>query len=184
MNALFEFIIISAVSFFLFMFLGYRDAIRTSAPKGMLANLFNNLSFWKAEDEAGIRGYLYKQNIILKVVVAFIGALLIRFIYALIFDFSVASETFNIFTGLSSFFMHVGIIVAAIYLSYLWPSVTKKIIDVKDEAVKDQSEKDLEKAVQSKGAKPEPETTKASTPEPKEPPKKEGPNDIINDYLN
>jgi len=76
MNALLELIVLAGSSFLLFMYMGYKDATRKAAPKGILASLFNNLSFWKAEDENGIRGYLYRQNIILKVVVAFIGTVL------------------------------------------------------------------------------------------------------------
>ncbi len=185
MNALLEFILLSTGSFFLFMFLGYKDATRTNAPKGFLANLFNNLSFWKSEDKKGIRGYLFRQNIILKLIVALAGASLIRIIYALFFDYSIATETFNIFTGSSAFLMHTAIILAAIYLSYLWPTVMSKMKQVKDEAIKDSSEKKAEKIEQLE----EPiqtEIKESPKPEPQAPPKpkKDDPNDIINDYLN
>ena len=115
---------------------------------------------------------------------AFIGAALIRIIYAIIFDFSIASESLNIFTGISGFLIHVGIIMSAIYLSYLWPAVTEKVVQAKDEALKDKREKHLEaeeiKTIQK--AEP-PIVTQKKPPEPEVKTKKDDPNDILNDYL-
>ncbi|MFK7756915.1 MAG: hypothetical protein AB8B53_08305 [Flavobacteriales bacterium] len=185
MNALLEFILLAGISFFLFMFLAYKDATRTRAPKGMLAKLFDNLSFWKAEDARGLRGYLFRQSIVLKLVVALVGAALIRILYAIFFDFSIATETFNFFTGLSGYLLHAGIIVAAIYLSYMWPAVTERVVKVKDEAIKDRKEKAAEEAEMKSIQEAEPPiaTQQKPTPEPQPKPKKDDPNDIINDYL-
>lgn len=185
MNALFEFILLSTFSLFLFMFIGYKDATRSSAPKGMLANLFNNLSFWKSEDKKGIRGYLFRQNFILKLTIAFVGAVIIRLVYSTMFEFSTATESFNTFTGLSGFLMHIGIILAAIYLSYLWPAVSTKMSDLKNEVIKDKSEKEAEKTKELEEPL-KPIIKESPTPESAKPsePKKDDPNDIINDYLN
>lgn len=184
MNALLEFILLAAISFFLFMFLAYKDATRTSKPAGMLASLFDNLAFWKAEDAKGIRGYLFRQSVVLKLVVAVLGAAFIRILYTIFFDFSIASEALNVFTGISGFLMHVGIIVAAIYLSYLWPAVTQRVVQVKDEALKDSTEKAAEEAELKTIQQAEPPiATQKKAPEPQAKPKKDDPNDIINDYL-
>jgi len=193
MNALLELLVLSGISFLIFMYLGYQDAIRSKAPSGVLASLFNNLSFWKAEDDKGIRGYLYRQNIILKVVVAFVGTMVIRLIYAYFFDFGSASNLFSIFTGYSGFLIHTLVVLAAILLSYQWPKVKNKMIAIKDEAIKDEDEKakeleskvevpKLEKKEGLKENAPEikPEEPKAET---KPDPKKDDPNDIINEYL-
>ncbi len=184
MNALFEFLLLAGISFFLFMFLAYKDAIRTIAPKGILASLFNNLSFWKAEDNKGIRGYLYRQNIVLKIAVALAGAVVIRIVYAIFFDFSLASETLNMFTGLSGLLMHAGIILAGIYLSYLWPSVKQKVVQAKEEALKDHKEKAAEsEQLKSINKDEKPIETQSKAPSSSTKPEKDDPNDIINDYL-
>jgi len=193
MNALLELIVLAGSSFLLFMYMGYKDATRKAAPKGILASLFNNLSFWKAEDENGIRGYLYRQNIILKVVVAFIGTVLVRSVYAYFLDFGTSSGMFSTFTGYSGFIIHMLVVLAAILLSYQWPKVKNKMIAIKEEAIKDENEKALEK--QSNEKAPEVENEKVPEkivekpketpkPAPKPAPKKDDPNDIINDYLN
>ncbi|GEM_PF-4077013 len=181
MNALLEFTIISAVSFFLFMFLGYKDALRTKAPSGPLAKLFNNFSFWKAQDENGIRGILYRQNLLLKLVVALLGAAVIRIIYALFFDFSIASEFFDSFTGLTGFLMNAAIIFIGIYLSYLWPSVRSKAKEISQSAYKDIKEKKLE--VQNEVKKPIENQPEPQAEKPKEQNDKKSSNDIIDDYL-
>lgn len=182
MNALLEFFILSGISFFLFMFIGFKDATRTNAPSGPLAKLFNNVSFWKSEDEKGVRGYLFRQNILFKMLLAIAGAALIRMIYAFFFDFSIPSETFNMFSGLTAFFLHALVILAGIYLSYMWPQVRSKASELTQKVYKDPEEKAKEQAKLDHPPKTEiPPANEQPTPEK---PSKQNPDDIINDYLN
>ncbi|NND78002.1 MAG: hypothetical protein HKN39_07440 [Flavobacteriales bacterium] len=191
MNALIEFIMIAGGSFLLFMFLGYRDAIRKTSPKGPLASILNKVKGWEFADDRGPRGILFRQPIWIKILLALLAALVIRGVYDLIFDFKWASGTFDIFTGPMAWLLHSGAIFLAMIMSYMWPKVKNKIVDLKDDALKkgdkviSESEKGFEELREkTKGSGPSKEAPKEK-PDPETKAKeKDDPNDIINDYLN
>lgn len=190
MNALIEFVLIAGGSFILFMFLGYRDAIRKTPPKGPIASLLNNIKGWEYSDDRGPRGILFRQPIWVKILVALVAALVIRGLYDLLFDYEWASGTFDIFTGPMAWLLQSGGIFLAMIMSYMWPNVKNKIVDLKDDALKKgdkviaESEQGFEKLREkTESPKPVKEVPKEK-PEAKTKGKdKEDPNDIINDYL-
>jgi len=99
LNAFIEFVILAGGSFFVFMFLSYRDAIRTNKAKGPIAALLNNFKGWEYEDEKGLRGILFRQPFWIKLIVALASALLIRFVFDLFFDFNNSGGKWAIFSG-------------------------------------------------------------------------------------
>ncbi|MEM7163805.1 MAG: hypothetical protein AAF487_15360, partial [Bacteroidota bacterium] len=133
MNALFEFLILAGGSFFIAMFLSYKDGMRNSAPKGPLASLLNNLNGWKYEDQHGFRGILFRQPLWIKMLVALLFALVIRFGFDLFFDFKSASGKWQIFTGYTGWLLMAVVIFWGVIISNIWPNVKNKIFDKKEE---------------------------------------------------
>ena len=201
MNAFFEFLILSIGSFFTFMFLAYRDAIRTKASKGPIASLLNNFKAWKYEDEKGPRGILFRQPIWIKALLAMCLAFSVRLVYDLIWGLERTDDiTFDLFTGYTGWLMLSAVIFIAMNLSYLWPNVKNKIVDIKDETLKNSDEemstdeKDSEKINEEETASKDilekvsddsevVENTAENAKEKKQPGQKSRPDDIINEYL-
>lgn len=190
MNALIEFILIAGSSFLLFMFLGYRDAMRKNAAKGPIASLLNKIKGWKYSDDRGPRGVLFRQPIWIKVLIAMFSALFLRAVYDIFFDFSSASETYDLFTGYMGWLLLSATIFIAIIMSYLWPNVKNKIVDLKDNALKKGDKVLNESKMGFEELREKAETTEVKSEKPvdteipKEKSKdKEDPNDIIKDYL-
>ncbi len=196
-NALIEFIILAGGSFFIFMFLAYRDAIRTKKPKGPLASLLNNFKGWEYEDENGVKGILFRQPFWIKLLIALISALLIRIVFDIFFDFKSTSGNWGILTGYTGWLLMSVVIYFGMFMSYLWPNVKSKIVTIKDDTLKkgneaiENSKAGLEKIHEEAVSKKdqiveEVKEVKEKIVEPKETPKpkkKDDPDDIINEYL-
>lgn len=197
MNALIEFLILAGGSFFTFMFLSYRDAIRKKQASGPLASLLNNFKGWQYEDKKGPRGIIFRQPIWIKALLALFLSLLVRAGYDLFFDFFAASGKLSMFTGYTGWLLLAAVIFIAMILSNLWPNVKNKIVDIKDDTLKkgneviDSGKASLEKAkeevLETKDAVVEEiKEVKEEVVKPKEAPqpkKKDDPDDIINEYL-
>lgn len=184
MDILFLFSLIFIVLFFISMFFGYRDAVRSSTPKGPLSMILNKFKNWhKTDDSGATRGVVWRQPFIFKLLIAFAFATLASFLMWFLRPAESVDITGGWVTGVSGWFLYAIAILAGLMLSSLWPAVKRKAIEAKDNTFKGEEnhrESKKEEVKEQPKEAPKQEDKPAPSSEKK---KGDDPNDIINDYL-
>lgn len=191
MDILFIFILSSTLIFFIAMFLGYRDAMRVSAPKGALASMLNKFKMWNYTDESGqAKGIVWRQSFVIKILLSLAFAMLVRFTLYFIIPAEAIDITGGYLSGITGWIFQAFVIFLGLTLAYLWPNVRAKAKEVSKDTFKgkhreskgpDAKTKEEPKQVEKTAKAPKKEEKEAEKK--KDEPKKDSPDDIINDYL-
>lgn len=191
MDILFIFILSSTLIFFIAMFLGYRDAMRVSAPKGALASMLNKFKMWNYTDESGqAKGIVWRQSVVIKIILSLAFAMLVRFTMYFIIPAEAIDITGGYLTGITAWLLQSAVIFLGLVLAYLWPKVRSKAKEVSQDTFKGKHReskgadaKTKEEPKQVEKAAPEQKKDEQKEEQKKDEPKKDSPDDIINDYL-
>lgn len=146
-----------AVLFLISIFLFYLDSRRSVAPTGTTASIMSSFTKlgWKAEDVKGPRGMVFRQNLLIRLLVAIVITTVFTVLVAIFFGAPPADpEKADPFSGFWPFMIKVGVVILASYTSYLWPKVRAKAEEVgaKIKAEGEKAAADFRKDMQGNGA--------------------------------